>query len=838
MKITGLTLCDFTKLKVSRIREIVMDTSSDNIHLILGTNGCGKSSIMHELLPYPPTKTSFGKSGFKEITLHHNGTLYKLTYEPGYGHQFFCGTENLNKGTTNEIQKDLIFEHFGLNTDIHTLLKGALPICDLRPAQRKSILMGLNPINIDIFLEKYQKVHKAAVSHSNNLDRLLERQKQLMMQRIPEEQYNEMLQRKEILQNQEKTLLIWITKISSELDKYPEVVGSPSLDMGLKGKVYSMFKTLPKFDPICRSKYENQAIICNTKSEMINAELKDIETNIEDVISTLNDYEVKREILRKDEGNVEEELSNILLKLKGFSFPADFISIPEDRISSIVSMSDSVREILVNMSYLEYKEIPDKDLMNQHYRNLTYLKARIENLVTNINNFNKNYETLKKTIRIYSTDSTCKKESCDLFVSYSTHTESRTKELKDLGDRISSMKVDLEKDSVEYRRLRDEYEINTEVWKRIDQVLSLINKNRNYLRSLISNEKIIERIKESPLLLVNDINQYITESERFGEYKSLLKRTHELETINASLASKKQLSMEVLDTEILTHTKRLNSLRKKHELKSSYVKSLLDEKKLIDEFSATKRMVNDLDSSLVKLKADVSQNASRKYIVDLYNVLDRIISTIRSELVDITKISKEQEMLIVRLDKEVNNVIDELRPKLEQTRNIEKSLNDLPIEYTKSFVNNIIETTNYFINEIMTYPMYLVPVSDGEMCDFSFPIVIENDVKAKDISLCSEGQKAVIQFAFNLAMVIELKYSDYPIFCDEVDRALDTTHSKRLTDLLVSLVEKGIVGQLFIVGHHFSMINKFSNSGNITVLNGDNIVLPEVYNQNTKIAYY
>jgi DNA repair exonuclease SbcCD ATPase subunit len=181
------------------------------------------------------------------------------------------------------------------------------------------------------------------------------------------------------------------------------------------------------------------------------------------------------------------------------------------------------------------------------------------------------------------------------------------------------------------------------------------------------------------------------------------------------------------------------------------------------------------------------------------------------------------------LDKEVDSVIAELKPKCDKAKMVEMALSELPIKYTQSFINSVIEDANYFIDKLLTYPLVIDKYATTEECDFSFPVVIEHDVKSKDISYCSDGQKAIINLAFNLALIIELKYNDYPIYVDEIDRALDTTHSHRLTKLLTSLKDTGVVSQMMVVNHHQSMIDGVN--GDVVILNGDNITLPSTYNE-------
>lgn len=837
MNITNLTLCDFIRLRVSRIKEISIDTSNSDTQLLIGSNGSGKSSIMHEFFPYPPVKSSFGKTGFKSLSLQHSGHNYIITYDPSYGHQFMKDDTNLNISGTYDIQKELIYEHFGITNDIHTILKCSLPICDMVPSQRKKILMNMNPIDISFFLEKYQKVHKDVIAYSNNLDRLYARQKQLEIQRLPEEQYKQMLERRSILENQEKTLLIWMTKVSSELVNFPEVEGISGLDAVMSSTLRALAKEILKYNDIPRDTYKSVLVEYKTRTEILMTDLLDIEKNIEETIITLNDYETKKALINIDGTNVEQELSLLTIHLNSFIFDKDFNAATEEQLPELVKTIDTIKNILVNLSYLEYSTIHDRDTINVMYKKLLDDKASIESLKREMQQLSKRKVELIENIKTYQTGDNCDTNKCELLSIYTKHNTTKQTELSKIDESLTHLQSDHDRRLRDYDQLAIDYSLQLRIWEIIEKVTVAIQRypSLNYKFTSIY---ISDRIRQSPIIIIDDLQQYLQQNESYIEYTKLSKKARELEKINASLESKKLLSVEILDKEINSYSERLIILRKRYHEKQELVNILTAKQKHLNDYSEVKDRVKNLADTVELIEKNVIQKSSREYLLRLYNVMNTTLNNIRSELVDITTISKEQEMLIVRLDTEINSIIDELKPKYEQAKHIEKSLYELPIEYTRSFINNIIETTNYFINEIMTYPMYLLPIADGENCDFNFPVLIENEVRTKDISTCSTGQQAVIQLAFNLAIIVELRFNQYPIYSDEANRALDATHSKRLTEFLLKLVSSGIVSQLFVVNHDETMIEQLSHTGNIIVLNGDNLVLPERYNSNVSIVTY
>lgn len=835
MKITNLTLCDFIRLRVSKIRELEIDFTHDDTHLIIGSNGSGKSSILHELFPTPSIKSSFGKTGFKSLSLQHHNEIYKLTYETGVGHHFFKGTTNLNLGKTNDIQRELIEEHFGITNDIHAILKCSLRICDMIPSQRKKILMDLNPIDISLFISKYQKVHKDVVAYTNNLERLYNRQKQLLMQKLPEQQYQHMLIRKNELENQEKILLIWITSVTNELEKYPEQCGLTEISENIRKQIREIFRNLPKYSEVNKRTFETDVAVYASQCELLTSELQDIEQVLEKTVNTLNKYEQRKQSFEDTTNDVTNELLILKEKSQAFVFDEDLNTLSREQIDEVVALSQKLHDILNELTYIEYTHVVSKEEVNRLYRETIDLRSKLTNEASEIALLRKKKEDIAQTIKNYKVDTSCTKDQCELFHTYDSLMSKRREELRQVNEQIQQLEEINAVSKKEYTIVSEAYNTQIRLWKHIDAVFQLIE--RTPIEKQFNNAWILKRIKEEPVLFIKDVNEYIIQCEQYLEYCTINERIQELNLINTSLESKKQTSKELLAYEIRIQTEQLTMLRNKQITKEEQIRSIVQRKRVLEEFRTIHRESHQLYDMIQEIESCCIIKASREYLMKLHDVMNRLLQTTRTELSEVSTIVHEQELLLARLDSEVDSVIADLKPRLEDARIVEKSLLELPIKYTKDFINNIITTANYFISEIMTYPLHLIPIGEHEECDFSFPVVIENEVKTKDITSCSDGQKTIIQLAFNLALIVELRFNDYPVACDEIDRTLDTTHSRRLTDLLLSLIQNKIIGQLFIVGHHSSMLNKFNNSGNTTVLNSENIILPDVYNTHTRLVY-
>ena len=78
--ITELELSGFKRLALSDTKYIKINPQT-NVHLMLGTNGSGKSSIMDLLTPLPPDRSDFEEGGFKRILFKYDSDSYEMYSE-------------------------------------------------------------------------------------------------------------------------------------------------------------------------------------------------------------------------------------------------------------------------------------------------------------------------------------------------------------------------------------------------------------------------------------------------------------------------------------------------------------------------------------------------------------------------------------------------------------------------------------------------------------------------------------------------------------------------------------------------------------------------------------
>jgi hypothetical protein len=688
----------------------------------------------------------------------------------------------------------------------------------------------MNPIDISLFIDRHKIVRKATTSASNNLDRLYQRQAQLSSQQLDTDKLLKLNDTKKKYEDQEKLLLIWITKVNGLLEGLDTVSDdSEIIDIDdLRTTLRDNYNDILSYTHIDRASSETKLTTLPVHIQLLDNEILECTKSLATVVTNINDYEAKLKSISKSNTSSEEELADLVVHANTYEFKTDFIPLSIDDIDNARETNNKLNYWLTNLSYVTYDKILSKheyQLLKESLREHSNLlsSAKIE-ASTN----SKRKRDANKLINEYDTASICDKGSCELYIKYNSHVTAKKNELAKLVKIGISLSKRIDKLESTCMNLAKELEIQTLVWKHLDEIYNSLS---GPISRYIDMSDLPNIVQNYPNGISTIINNYIRESESYISYQSLLKRIDILEKDKATVNNNIKFSSKVLTSELDKYKIQLDELRNVHITKTLERDNHVNDLRLLTKFHSSKCELIELSNNIVIMEKDTSVSASIDYLNRVNTILDKMLNDIRKELIDITDICKEQESIAIRLDKEVNTVIDEYKTLHTNSKLVEESLSELPINYTKEFVNSIITTTNYFIGEMTSYHMVIDPV---DTLNFVFPLSIEG-IKIRDISECSQGQIGIITLAFNLAMIIELDLNNYPVYVDEIDRNLDTVHKNLLADLINKLVTNKIVSQLFLIAHDQVLIDGFS--GDTILLTKDSIEVPAGYNDNVKITY-
>ncbi len=835
MQIDKLSMSGFTKLSFSNIHRLDISVDNDT-QIIIGTNGSGKSSILGELLPTAPVKTFFTKDGFKELHLNHCGNKYELTYTREYGHLFKKNGKNLNGSNIRNIQLELIKKHLGVDSNVAEILKCSLDIVGMRPSNRQALLLDLNPTDISIFMTEKKKVHKNVVALKNNLTMLHDRERQLVSQILSKSELEKTQQAVNVLKNEEQSLLINLTKVNSIIESLGAIPADPrstcDLSVGyIKGIVKGILKESSIYDGLNKANSKQTSLILPTKIKLKQQQVDDMTNVLSEIASDINKYESElTEASNTDDyGKRISSLFTELGKIGNCTSPA----IPKDQIDSIRQAVTQITDEATKITYLDYTRIYSRDELTTLLRNHDVNTSELRSLGNSCTEINRQIANLHPQIIKYELADDCSKDNCELYTTYNNRIQLLKEEYRKLNDQLDRNMDKLEKLNVDYNLESEEIIVQKSIWKHIAKISDILN-SHPILLIFYSTDNLPEALSKSISATCQQYNSFIDHSVNTHHKEVIEEEIKELQQAQKASEDTNKVSADFIKKEL----DRLYTNRKKNTI--SYTKEMLklehynSELQLVNQYLRNLEHLRTLQKELNEHQQVIEVISHHDYLVRVSKILDSQLSEVRADLVSGETLLREQLSLMDRLDKEIKGNIKQLKIQHTNASNVEKALKELAHIHTKTFLNNVIAMTCHFISEIMTYPLVIKPITK-DVISFLFPMVVSDTIPIKDINEGSKGQKAIINLAFNLALIIELKLTEYPIFVDEVDKELDSMHRYRLVELFDRLVERKVISQLFLVHHHPELSEAIN--GDTIMLDGTNIDIPKTVNQNVTIEY-
>ncbi len=806
MHISNIELVRFKKLLVPNIRRFEAKIDS-RLQVIIGSNGSGKTSILLELLPTAPTKTLFEVDGYKRLEVEHLNDIYELTYSPEDGHRFKKNGDNLNGSGIRNIQVELIKKHFKLDTDINLILQGSLPIVEMRPSQRQTTFISLNPMDISIFVDEKSRIRKLVNSSSSCLDMLYKRQEAIAIKLLPKEEFTKVCESVDRLNNEEKTLLIWMTKVSTALESIGTLDGElKRLDIEeLMCSAKRCARALYQLSDIDKSRAQETSFKLEQRIQDLK---KDINTQSDAISTTVSKIDNTRAKLEKIKQN--DHCNDTIVQLKK---SLSEVTEPDTRLTYV----DKDELAAMRLAVLDIERLLDsfmdlescRLMSDEEYTELTgkcsTVSNQISTYVSELHHVEIRVDEVYGQIRDYRISDNCSKDDCELYTTYYTQMEEKKKLHTSLIADKSSISKLLSECRELYGSLNESLTEQTHMKKIVTSVENVLVGHPSLL-NVVKLAQLTVSINNSIPAFIGKMKSYLDSNNDYLIRRSLLKELAELEAKESGDKQAEDVSISFLtDALKLLLEQRTEMKERYHKVQDEYTAIQIEQERTQLSINKLVELKGYQDQATTYLESS-EKYEGKKYLTRLYSSLADIMKKVRSELVSGNEFIQEQTSLLSRMDNEIVANINVIKGELTSYRAVEKSLLELSHMYTKTFLNNLITSANGFIEEIINYPVVIQPITD-ENITFIFPVLINDSVKVKDIGECSDAQKVIINLALNLALIVELELTDYPIFLDEMDRSLDPTVRENLYTLLINLLEQGVVSQMFIINHHIDFID-------------------------------
>ena len=143
---------------------------------------------------------------------------------------------------------------------------------------------------------------------------------------------------------------------------------------------------------------------------------------------------------------------------------------------------------------------------------------------------------------------------------------------------------------------------------------------------------------------------------------------------------------------------------------------------------------------------------------------------------------------------------------------------------------------NKIIDGTWTYKMEILPTPfDGTNLTYKFPLRIGiTKAMRDDVSESSSSMLEMIDLAFRVVLIQQLKLTHLPLFLDEYGSGFDYAHRLKAIDEIVKLTAH--FKQVFFVSHYPEVYTRLPDA-RVVVLSKDNLFLEGVKSYNEDIKF-
>jgi len=813
MKILSVYLRGFKPLALRNINEITIDFT-EQVTLVLGRNGCGKSSLLRESTPLPAVMEDYYENGEKRITLEHNGHHYELVtvLKKSAKHSFYKnGIALLEHGITST-QQALVESELNYTDLIHKLLIGKLTFTTMSVGMRRDILTMISPLDLNYAIELHNKIkvqirdNQAIIKHLNSKRGEIEHKlKDLNQYKYIEEQ-------KTKLENELSVVMPFALLKSLPSHQIQKNINES------QHSLMSLHKQLHKEDGLSvPTRGINNVTDLTTYIGQCNGELNALQSRINDLYTELDGLVGVTQSLSNNHlstTDIESYIAQcdaIINDFVAMQMPNvdGNLSLYSDQLITLYDSFISLDDMLSKTHYFTVNEIKD---INHAYNKISTLQAHAINELDSIKEKGNHYKNNHSAIECHQckTKLTLEGQSVELVIN-------------DLRNKAT----DLIKQIKSYKEQLDILTPQVEHIQLFNQVTnSLITlKNNITLPSLFWNEFTIESILQYPSLFSTHIVRW---QKIIEQTKIKNKALADRETYKDALSAYQKCGGSVS-----IHIEKQNKLLDRLLLKQQIIK-----KDLVICQHVLKQYMHYTEMHDKHIQLSSYIDIQYKSLINAYIKEDaeEKRSKLYQTLSDINNIVTKKETLTNALN-ELNKEYHALCGNQECLLLLEKELSPktgIVAEQMLAFITSYVEQLTDICSQVFTYDLTINPCNmDNGKLDYTFSVLVK-DALVKDINILSSGQAEVVNLAFMLVLRQYLNLMDYPLYLDEIGIHFDSQHRNNLSLYIKQILQEGCCSQLFIIEHYTHVQNFLPNHDTI-VLDATNITVPDNYNQHTTI---
>lgn len=835
--------------------EIDFSKSRNNIILISGINGCGKSTLMSSLNPFPDSSSSYvpSKDAEKILTLIDGSDTYHIRITSPCDvkgnrkvTKAFISKNGLELNENGNISsyKEIIFSEFELDSNFASLSRLSSTdrgLGDKTPSERKKFASSIVD-NLETYNSMYKTLNKKSLIFKSHINNLHTKIQNIGMKDNLEVSLNSLKNKEEELNgkivnlnnqiisiqtkysiNQEEALQI--KKVKDDYSRVESIIES------LKNKLALLsHKTHIEQDKI-ESKYNSDKELYSAYNSKIN-ELKSLWQDKSNRASSDNDSIVS---LEAKLSSYENSLDNQLEKKYNESCNKLGVINSSLRGVGIESNTELIFPLMNVLSFYQkfISQIENfyNDITQDH---LDYIIYHYDpNMIDNI------HKQLDETFILI-----------DKAKSDSENIRQKMNKISVLSDRPKECKIDkcpFISDALEVKKLLGKMDIEQELSKLLELQMSLskrvteLNEKIDFYHFCNSKhseyDEIIRGIYEnssnlslfhSYLVDIDKLNKMIYNMNSFNELKdprklidglNLLKELESEQKINSEfkisydaykdklnlIDSQKDLLNKLMDSRsnLLREISDLRNEISNYESLKETLKSNLDTESeyisIYNQFLENKSILDSLQNELNKIEKKSSEALESINIIQGYQTT---INSLKSELEpvkkDISYITGQLTLLEsyyneYNMYNEKYNMIETIKKYCNPTKGGIQTL------FMQLYMGDTMRLSNEVLGLIFKGQYSLLPLEINET-EFRIPF-IGSGLPVDDISSGSNSQICMMGMIINLVLLYQASTKFNIANLDEIDLGLDSRNRLEFTKVLHSVVSILHIEQLFIISH-------------------------------------
>lgn len=822
MKLLEMHLDGYVRLAPNNIKQFRY-TPTEIYQIVLGTNGSGKSSVVYEASPLPPKPDDFIAGGRKYTRWLHEGRIYELTSTKTSGggkHSFLVdGTEELNRGGTVTIQKELVEFHFRYTQDIHELLVGTERFTDMSFTKRRDWLTRLCDTDFSYALSMHKKLASAARDQQGAVKhvagRLTDETMKLKSLGVTEEDEFELS-----LLNQELNLLYMARdarpphnsqQLLQGLVRQEETLAREVLALHENDsliKHYGSLEALTEAVDNARYRVQGLELSISHSSNSLDDLLK-LQHTVQQ--SGVTDVDAARQEIH----HLQDQSLSVRQKIREYQWDGQ-----ADAFGTLTAL-EQAREEFVNI----VQEIPDNREYRFNREAVTQARDAVRELKEQIGSYNNRIS--REEIKLEHLNGVCKQQcpSCK-HEWYPDNADDRKGTIEDF---IVKARAKVEGLQAELAQ-RESYLADAELFSSyMTRFKGLVNSYRS-LKPLWDRMIQASAIHDNPKRWIRDYGVFTEDVKLWVQVEECDKRLKKLELALSAMES--ATGFESLTTHITETEQKISDLTGELVGAKTHHQRLVRALKDAHTVTEIGQRLETLHGQKLQTYEDLVVELRNKGIDNVIQAHQARLGSLKSRIAE--KHAVEGLLNDLMTDHEITSKKWEVYKVLAK---ILSPVDGLIAEQLIGFIKAFTEHMNTLVGNVWEYDLSIIPcgLASGEL-DYKFPIQVKNTGgQVPDVAKGSTGQREIIDFAFKLIVMFYLRLTDYPLYLDELGHSFDERHRVNVMNFVKDLVETKGFSQVFMISHYASSHGSFTNA-EVLVMDAANITVPMRHNQHVVMS--